>query len=332
MLARLRNAIVGHKVITALVIIGLGAAGFYGYRAYGPKDTSLTYTLSAATRGPLITTVSGSGQVSALDQLDVQSRASGTALMDGPAIGQAVKAGAVLMRLDSTDAQKSVRDALSSYQSAKLSLDKLKTPADELSLTQATDSLNQAQRSETQAEANLAQIQSTSAQTAQSAYDDGYNSASNAFLDMPNHMKDLRDLRGTDVSTEANVSSFQNILGENSPLIAIWLRDHDAAIASYNAAFAFFKTVPRTSDNATLADLISRTLKTELAVSQALQSAHAMLDAVVNTTYSPFSIASTVNTMRPKITSDISQINGDISSTQNANDTLVANQRDTPIN
>jgi RND family efflux transporter MFP subunit len=332
MLARLRNAIVGHKIITGLIIIGLGVAGFYGYRAYGPKDTSMTYTLSAATRGPLISTLSGTGQVSALDQLNVQSQASGNALMNGPAIGATVKAGDVLMRLDSTNAQKSVRDALSSYQSAKLSLDKLKTPADQLSVTQATDAVSQAQRSEAQAETNLAQLRSTSAQTAQTAYDDGYNSVSSAFLDMPNHMKDLRDLRGTDISSEANVSSFQNILGANSPLIVIWLHDHDAAIAAYNDTFTFFKTVPRTSDNATLSDLISRTLKTELAVSQALQSANSMLDAVVNTTYSPFSIASTVNTMRPKMTSDISQINGDISATQNANDTLVANQRDTPIN
>jgi RND family efflux transporter MFP subunit len=331
-LSRLGNWIISHKIITALIVIGLGVAGFYGYRAYGPKDTSMTYTLSAATRGPLISTLSGTGQVSALDQLNVQSQASGNALMDSPAIGTAVKAGDVLMRLDSTSAQKAVRDAQTAYQSAKLSYNKLTTPADQLSITQATDAVSQAQRAEAQAEANLAQLQSTSAQTAQTAYDDGYNSVSSAFLDMPNHMKDLRDLRGTDVSTEANVSSFQNILGVNSPLITIWLHDHDAAIAAYNDTFTFFKTVPRTSDNATLADLISRTLKTELAVSQALQSSNSMLDAVVNTTYSPFAISSTVNTMRPKMTSDIAQINNDISATQNANDTLVANQRDTPIN
>lgn len=329
---RLRGWIVGHKVASVITVLVLVGGGYYAYRTFAPKSTATTYSLAAVSRGALISSVIGSGQVSALDQLNVQSRVSADALIDGPTIGQAVKAGQVLMRLDATDALKAVRDAESSYQSAQLSLEKLQQPATELEITQANNSLNQAQRSETQAEANYVQIQSNAEQTTQKAYDDGYNSASDAFLDMPNHMKDLRDLRGTDANTDANVSAFKGILGSDSPLIAAWLRDHDAAIAIYNENFAFFKTVPRTSEEAALSDLIGRTLDTELAVSQALQSAHAMLDAVVNGSYSGYTIASTVDTMRPKITSDISQINGDISVTQSAHDTLVATKRDTPIN
>lgn len=316
--------------IVATVLIVAGGGGYYAYRASKQKNPETTYTLGTVERGTLVSSVSGSGQVSASDQLDVRAKASGQVLFVGVFQGKAVKAGDALVRLDDADARKSVRDAQNSYASAKLSLDKLLTPADDLSVVQAENSLNQAKRSETQSEQNLVQLQASTAQTIATANEDGYNASSQAFLDMPNHMKDLKDLRGSDADPDHNVTAFKHILGENSPLIAIWLRDHDAALASFNASFTFFKTVPRGADDATRYQLMSRTLDTENAVSQALQSAHAMLDAVVNTTYKGFDVASTVDSMRPKISSDISQINGDISKMQSSKDTVDTNTLDLP--
>ncbi len=321
-----------HKVLVSVVVIALVGGGYWYYKTKSAVVAPPTYTLAPVEKGTLITTVSGSGQVSASDQLDVKAKASGQVMFVGTAEGKAVKKGDVLIRLDDTDARKAVRDAQTALDSAKLSLEKLQQSADSLSLVQAENAVSQAARNEQQAEITLDQYKLSSAQTVATAYENGYTDVSNAYLDMPNHMKDLKDLRGTDASADANVGSFKIILGDNSPLIVNWLHDHDAALAAYNDSFTYFKTIPRSADNATRYDLITRTLVTENLVSQALQSAHALLDAAVNTAYKQYSIATTVDTYRPKILADISQINSDLSGAQQSIDTIDSNNRDYPIN
>lgn len=330
-LSRIKALIVSHKIISAIIIIAVVGGGYYFYRTRTAALIETTYTLAPVTKGTLITSVTGSGQVSATNQLNVTPQASGTVRYVGVTQGQTVKAGTVLIRLNDITARKAVRDAQANLASAQLAYDKLVRPADQLSITQAENAVTGARQSLTQAQQTLIQYQQTSVRDVATAYEDGYNSASNAFLDMPSQMNDLMNLRGTSVNGDANVSAFQIILGENSPLITNWVRDHDAAIISYNDSFTYFKTIPRVADNGTRYELISKTSDTEEAVSQALLSAHAMLDAVVNTSYKQYNIAGTVDTYRPKILADISQINGDITSIQHAKDTIDNNTLNGPI-
>ncbi|HSD12352.1 MAG TPA: efflux RND transporter periplasmic adaptor subunit [Patescibacteria group bacterium] len=318
------------KLVIGLVLVA-AVGGYVGYSRYRKAEQPATYVLAAAQKGTLVTTVNGSGQVSVSDQIDVKPKASGDVVSVETDQGKDVKAGDVLIRLDSRDAAKAVRDAQTSLASAKLAYDKLVQPADALTLAQAENAVSSATRSLAQAKEAQAQLPVTTAQTLSAAYEDGYNSASDAFIDIPNQMKDLKDLRGTDAVGDQYVSDYKNILGQNSPLVLKWVADHDAAVVRYNQDFLYFKSVPRTADDATRYALIARTLETEQAVSQALQSAHAMLDAVVNTTYKEFTIAATVDAMRPKIASDISTINGDISATQRAKDTIDTTTRNAPV-
>ncbi len=317
------------------LLVGLAAAalvgGYVAYARYTSAEKPVTYALAAVERGTLVTSVSGSGQVSASDQIDVKPKVSGDVVAVSTEQGKAVKAGDVLVRLDSSDAAKAVRDAQTSLASARLAYDKLVKPADALTLAQAENAVSSATRALAQARDAQAQLPIDTAQTLATAYEDGYNSASDAFIDIPNQMKDLKDLRGTDAVADQYVADYKNILGQDSPLVLKWVADHDAALARYNLDFLYFKSVPRTADDATRYSLISRTLETEQAVSQALQSAHAMLDAIVNTTYKGYTIAATVDAMRPKISSDIGTINADISATQRSKDTIDTTTRSAPV-
>lgn len=318
------------KLIIGLILVA-GVAGYVVYSRYKSAAQPTTYALATVQKGTLVKTVSGSGQVSISNQVDVKAKASGDVTAVLVQQGQDVKSGDVLIRIDSTDAAKAVRDAQTSLASARLSLDKLLQSADVLSIVQAENAVSSAARALAQAQDAQKQLPVTAAQTLSSAYEDGYNSASEAFIDMPNHMKDLKDMRGTDAVGDQYVSDYRNILGQSSPLVDKWLADHDAAMAKYNIEFQYFKSVPRSADDATRYQLISRTLETEEAVSQALQSANAMFDAIVNTTYKGYTIASVVDAMRPKISSDISGINGDISATQRAKDTIDTTTMNAPI-
>lgn len=318
------------KLIIGLILIA-GVAGYVAYSRYKNAAQPTTYVLAAVKKGTLVKTVSGSGQVSISNQVDVKAKASGDVTAVLVQQGQDVKSGDVLIRIDSTDAVKAVRDAQTSLASAKLALDKLVQPADTLTIAQAENAVSSATRALAQAQDAQKQLPITAAQTLSSAYEDGYNSASQAFIDMPNYMKDLKDIRGTEAVGDQYVSDYRNILGQSSPLVDKWLADHDAAMTKYNIEFQYFKSVPRSADDATRYQLISRTLETEEAVSQALQSANAMFDAIVNTTYKGYTIASVVDAMRPKISSDISGINGDISATQRAKDTIDTTTMNAPI-
>ena len=119
-----------HKFIAGLGALLLVWGMYYGYGKFTSTAGETKYVTAQAQKGTLITALSGSGQVSALNQVDVKAKASGDVVYIGVVNGQAVKAGALIAQLDITDAQKSVRDAEANLESAQLSLQKLMEPAD----------------------------------------------------------------------------------------------------------------------------------------------------------------------------------------------------------
>ena len=139
------------RVIACLVLLVGG--GFWWYRSATKVSAESKYVLSAATKGMLIISLSGTGQVSSESQLDVKPLVSGKVLDIPVKEGQEVKKGDILMKLDQSDALKSVRDAGQtvrdaqvSLASARLSFSKIKQPPQATSLLQATNAVNQAQR------------------------------------------------------------------------------------------------------------------------------------------------------------------------------------------
>lgn len=120
---------------------------------WGGNAEPIRYVMAATERGTLITSISGTGQVSGKDQIDVTSAVSGavTNILVEP--GEAVTAGTPLFEIDRRQAVKTVRDAAHAVedarlavQSSELSLKKQKQPADAVQLVQAQNAVNQARR------------------------------------------------------------------------------------------------------------------------------------------------------------------------------------------
>ncbi|MBN1258227.1 efflux RND transporter periplasmic adaptor subunit [Candidatus Peregrinibacteria bacterium] len=165
----------GERPVVSVAI--LAAALFIFYLIYGAfTDTSgeTRYVTAAVEKGTITSSVAGTGQVSVLSQIELKPKASGDVVKVYMTEGQSVKAGALLVQLDSSEAAKTVRDAKVSLESAKISLEKLQQPADALSYTQAQNSLTSAKQAKEKAESDL-----------EKAYDDTFTSISNTFLDMP---------------------------------------------------------------------------------------------------------------------------------------------------
>lgn len=144
--------IIGSKIFWAILI---AASCGFGYWLYSSKDTKAVsrYSLSAVAKDTIISTLSGSGQVSGDRQLDIKPKVGGEVKKIMVKVGDKVTTGTPLMQIDKTEALKAVRDASQSVRDAAISLENAKlqyeqslAPASKINLLQAESSLAKAQR------------------------------------------------------------------------------------------------------------------------------------------------------------------------------------------
>jgi multidrug resistance efflux pump len=112
------------------------------------------YVLGQVTRGAIVTSISGSGQVSGQNQVDITPAVSGAITRILVKTGETVTEGTPLFEVDRKaalkgvrDAEQSVRDAQLSLQSSELAYQDFVAPADALAVVKAKNAVNQAQRS-----------------------------------------------------------------------------------------------------------------------------------------------------------------------------------------
>ena len=134
-----------HKTLSVFILIIILLVGYWGYKKITNTSGETRYVLSAVTKGTIISSVAGTGQVSASNQIDLKPSVSGSITYVGVKPGDQVKSGEHLFSLDNKDAQKTVRDAETNLQSAQIALAKLQEPADKVSLLQYQNAIAQAQ-------------------------------------------------------------------------------------------------------------------------------------------------------------------------------------------
>jgi HlyD family secretion protein len=138
----------GHKIITGIIVIAIAGGGYWGYTALASGSAGTQYVLAATTQGPLNVTVTGSGQVSANDTLNLSPQASGQITEVNVTPGQSVKAGTIVAEIDMTTAAESVQSARENLTSAQisyqqtLSSSQTGTTNDQESISTAQTSLN----------------------------------------------------------------------------------------------------------------------------------------------------------------------------------------------
>lgn len=166
MINKIKTYIKTHKTISIISLIILIALGYFTYNKITNTSGETRYVTAKVEKATIVSSVDGSGQVTALNSIDLKAKISGTVTYIGVKAGDKVYAGQTLFSIDSKEAQKNVRDAEVNLASAKLSLEKLKM-----------------QNSEENMNADLAK-----------AYDDGFSSVSDTFLDLPSTLTGLNNL------------------------------------------------------------------------------------------------------------------------------------------
>jgi HlyD family secretion protein len=261
---KIKSVIIAHKIISVLIIAAIAYIGYWGYGKFNGSSAETRYVLAAVQKGTLITSVSGSGQISASDQVDIKSKASGDVIFVGVKNGQIVKTGTLLAQLDSSDAQKKVRDARSNLENAQLSLSKL------VGLDSSSTPKNKQD-----AQANL-----------KSDYDSGFNTVANAFLDLPTIMTGLQDIlfssnSSLGSSSQWNIDYYTDAVKEIDSAILQYRDDtnskYQIARTKYDKNFQDYKSASRFSDSVTVDSLINETYDTAKSIAEAVKSANNLI-------------------------------------------------------
>ncbi|MFA5188787.1 MAG: efflux RND transporter periplasmic adaptor subunit [Patescibacteria group bacterium] len=333
MFQKILNYLIKHKIIIGLIIIMLAVGGYFIVKSLTSAPAATRYVLAAVEKGTIITSVSGTGQISATNQVDVKAKASGDLYNVAIVAGQEVKNGAILAQINAKEALKTVRDAKANLDSAKLSLEKLQKAADQLSVTQAENALAQAKEAKQQAEDDL-----------QKAYDDGFNTVSNVFLQLPDIITGLEDvLFGSELggSTQWNIDYYANAVPFDEAKIfeykELALNSAKTARSEFDKNFSDYKTANRFSDISTIETLLDETYNTSKIFAEAIKNTNNFIqfyeDALARHNQNPASAANTqlatlntytgqVNTHLQNLLSIINTIQADKTSIVNSERTI----------
>lgn len=296
---------IGHKVIGTVIIFAAVVSAYYSYNYLFGTTTETKYTIAVVEKGTLVTSVSGSGQVSAYNQVDIKPKASGDIVWLDLKPGQTVYAGQALAGIDSTDAKKTVADAELALEEAKLNFDK----------DYAQAPISYARELET-LESEKADLDKK--------YEDSFNSISNAFLDVPNVITGLYDiLYGTGVESWTkswNIDGYKNMFSGSdysliSSLVDIAVKDYNLARTAYDKNFADFKILTRYSSEADIEAMLDQTLATVKLMAQSAKSENNLMDTIVDLNEKNNSKANaSVTTYKTNLKSYLGTINTHLSS------------------
>ena len=246
-LQRIKGFIITHKKISITLGLVLIVVIIWIVRVGTNTTGEPRYVLSTVEKGTLITTVSGTGQVSASNQIDIKSKVGGDVSYIAVVNGQKVGAGATIARLDTKDAEKAVRDAETNLEGVKISLEKIKI-----------------QNSKENMNANLVK-----------AYDDGFTAASDTFLDLPSVLTGLQSVLG---QSNLSDSSARN----NGNTAQAYRLQAETMYYKANDLFSQnrinFRKLDRNSSYADIESIINETYITVKTVNDAIKSAKNFTD------------------------------------------------------
>ena len=248
----MKNKIFGtikkHKIITGIIIIGLAGGGYYFYSAKSSGAAPASYVIGKAEKGAIMTSVSGTGQVSATNQVDLKPQISAKIISINVKSGQTVKSGDLLAVLDSKDLEKQVRDAKNSlnsatanynlkvagitpedekvaknsvasaklaYENSLIALESAKTTAND-DLLRAQRSLEDAQRSYDTAVANQGLTADSKTTDIDNAYISAKNAVSSAYTSIRSSIVTIDGMLGMNNYNNSN-NAYQSSIGIRNP-------------------------------------------------------------------------------------------------------------------
>lgn len=238
-----------HKKLTWFIIILIIIGGYYGYSKYKSNASAVSkYVISDVKKGSVVSSVSGSGQVSASNQVIIKSETSGDIVSVNVAVGQSVRAGDLIASVDA-------RDARISLENAKINMEKLNSN-NSTSLLQNNNSLGK-------------------------AYETGFNTVVGTNLDFPSVISGMDDLfyKQTGYLSDTKIQSLSDATKNLRNTAGVLF---DSAKNKQDSNDILYGKTTRSSSNSDIEVLINDTYNTVKQFTEALKNARNAVDYVKN--------------------------------------------------
>lgn len=144
-----------HPYRYAIIFLLLVGGGFWWYKSKTVIAAPTRYALTQVQKGTLIVSVAGTGQVSAVNSIDLKPSASGAITKVNYSTTQAVKAGDVIAIVDQKDALAGVQKAKAALESAQANYQKVKDGTASTDVQTAQNQVDSAAKSLANAKNNL---------------------------------------------------------------------------------------------------------------------------------------------------------------------------------
>lgn len=314
---KIKVFVLAHKVWSIIIFAGILFIGYWGYGKFTSTSGTVGYVLGTVEKTTIISSVSASGQVSTVNQIDIKPKASGDVTWVGVKAGDVVRAGQALASIDSISAKQAIADAEASLAEAKLQYkkDSAQAPID---YEKSVEALDDAKKS------------------LDTTYNDTYNTVSNAYLDLPGVVTGMQNiLYGYTLGGQGqwNIDVLKNTGSNDSnstirTFADIAERDYKIARTKYDQAVLDFKVLTRYSSTTDLEKLLNSSVDTTTAIAQALQSELNLLDATVDdATTRNITVSAAITTMRTNARSYLSTVNTNLSALLNQQKSLDATKK-----
>lgn len=152
-LKKIKEFILSHKILSVITVIILGYIVHFVFSS--GTQAEVRYVTSITTKQTIVSSISASGQVVASNQIDLKAKSSGDVTRIYVKSGSTVKKGQTLFSLDTTDAEKAVRDAKTSLETAELDLQKFKQDPKDTDVLAANNAITDAENSKVDADKSV---------------------------------------------------------------------------------------------------------------------------------------------------------------------------------
>ncbi|MFA6407346.1 MAG: efflux RND transporter periplasmic adaptor subunit [Candidatus Paceibacterota bacterium] len=246
-----------HKFISTVGILTLLGGGYWLFHQQTITGTS--YITAQVTKGTIVVSVTGTGQVSASNQVDVKAKASGNIVYLGVSNAQEVRAGTLIAQVDTRDALQAVKDAEVNLSQVKLTLEKMK------GLTTSDGTLRGSKEK--------------NADDLKKAYEDGFNTVVNTFLQLPDIMTGLQDMLYSStmgISGQWNIDYYLNAISQYELRALQFKNDttvaYEAARKAYDKNLSDYKASSRFSTTNEIEQLINQTYETTRLIAESVKN------------------------------------------------------------
>lgn len=303
-----------HKIIFGLIFILTLILFFIFFNRINSSSAETRYQTAKVEKGNIISSISGSGQVSSSNQIELKPKTSGQLIALNVKVGDKIKEGAIIAQIDASDAYKNVRDARNNLETAKLSLEKILAPSDNLTLLQAQNSLIDAKNSLSNSEDDLMET-----------YDDAFSAVSDSWLGFPEIIDGMNTILygNTYDRWQQNVDYYFDSVYTYNISNRETLRDNaissfQTAKNSYDSVLADYRIINRSSGNDEIEKILDKTYKTAKSISEAAKSIESYLSLIKNVlNKNNATLPSSLSTHQSELASYLSDVNSNLQAISN---------------